>query len=193
MVLAFCFVSVWSKGGVHSLNTHKKTPAHHFINVWSGSLCLCGCVKSDPTSSVFVLPGWCAVPGDCASYCTSSVWTAHPEWVISIFYRLTRACFITSDYFFKITKHTWMSKVKSGCFQIIQSPPSISGHLSRYNSFLNQIPMQPAVSVRTVPGPPGEPGRRGTPGPQGEQGPAGRPGFPGTNGQNGQPGERGET
>lgn len=86
-----------------------------------------------------------------------------------------------------------MSKVKSGCFQIIQSPPSISGHLSRYNAFLNQIPMQPAVSVRTVPGPPGEPGRRGTPGPQGEQGPAGRPGFPGTNGQNGQPGERGET
>uniref|UniRef100_A0AAX7TYW2 Collagen, type XIV, alpha 1a n=1 Tax=Astatotilapia calliptera TaxID=8154 RepID=A0AAX7TYW2_ASTCA len=73
------------------------------------------------------------------------------------------------------------------CEQLIQS------HLSRYNSFLNQIPMQPAVSVRTVPGPPGEPGRRGTPGPQGEQGPAGRPGFPGTNGQNGQPGERGET
>uniref|UniRef100_A0AAX7THZ0 Collagen, type XIV, alpha 1b n=1 Tax=Astatotilapia calliptera TaxID=8154 RepID=A0AAX7THZ0_ASTCA len=71
------------------------------------------------------------------------------------------------------------------CEQLIQS------HLSRYNSFLNQIPMQPAVSVRTVPGPPGEPGRRGTPGPQGEQGPAGRPGFPGTNGQNGQPGERG--
>uniref|UniRef100_A0AAX7TD02 Collagen, type XIV, alpha 1a n=1 Tax=Astatotilapia calliptera TaxID=8154 RepID=A0AAX7TD02_ASTCA len=73
------------------------------------------------------------------------------------------------------------------CEQLIQS------HLSRYNSFLNQIPMQPAVSVRTVPGPPGEPGRRGTPGPQGEQGPAGRPGFPGTNGQNGQPGERGHS
>ncbi|CAI5663250.1 unnamed protein product [Oreochromis niloticus] len=71
------------------------------------------------------------------------------------------------------------------CEQLIQS------HLSRYNSFLNQIPMQPAVSVRTVPGPPGEPGRRGPPGPQGEQGPPGRPGFPGTNGQNGQPGERG--
>ncbi|XP_035765868.1 collagen alpha-1(XIV) chain [Neolamprologus brichardi] len=70
------------------------------------------------------------------------------------------------------------------CEQLIQS------HLSRYNSFLNQIPMQPAVSVRTVPGPPGEPGRRGPPGPQGEQGPPGRPGFPGTNGQNGQPGER---
>lgn len=39
MVLAFCFVSVWSKGGVHSLNTHKKTPTHHFINVWSVWLC----------------------------------------------------------------------------------------------------------------------------------------------------------
>uniref|UniRef100_A0A669BUJ0 Collagen type XIV alpha 1 chain n=1 Tax=Oreochromis niloticus TaxID=8128 RepID=A0A669BUJ0_ORENI len=73
------------------------------------------------------------------------------------------------------------------CEQLIQS------HLSRYNSFLNQIPMQPAVSVRTVPGPPGEPGRRGPPGPQGEQGPPGRPGFPGTNGQNGQPGERGHS
>ncbi|KAM7382659.1 hypothetical protein PAMP_002381 [Pampus punctatissimus] len=71
------------------------------------------------------------------------------------------------------------------CEQLIQS------HLSRYNSVLNQIPIQSAVSVRTVPGPPGEPGRRGLPGPQGEQGPSGRPGFPGTNGQNGQPGERG--
>ncbi|XP_076016833.1 collagen alpha-1(XIV) chain, partial [Genypterus blacodes] len=71
------------------------------------------------------------------------------------------------------------------CEQLIQS------HLSRYNSILNQIPNQAAVSVRTVPGPPGEPGRRGTPGPQGEQGPSGRPGFPGTTGQNGRPGERG--
>ncbi|XP_040901269.1 collagen alpha-1(XIV) chain [Toxotes jaculatrix] len=71
------------------------------------------------------------------------------------------------------------------CEQLIQS------HLSRYNSILNQIPIQSAVSVRTVPGPPGEPGRRGPPGPQGEQGPPGRPGFPGTNGQNGRPGERG--
>lgn len=71
------------------------------------------------------------------------------------------------------------------CEQLIQS------HLSRYNSILNQIPVQSAVSVRTVPGPPGEPGRRGNPGPQGEQGPPGRPGFPGTNGQNGRPGERG--
>nr|XP_046254827.1 collagen alpha-1(XIV) chain-like isoform X2 [Scatophagus argus]XP_046254828.1 collagen alpha-1(XIV) chain-like isoform X2 [Scatophagus argus]XP_046254829.1 collagen alpha-1(XIV) chain-like isoform X2 [Scatophagus argus] len=71
------------------------------------------------------------------------------------------------------------------CEQLIQS------HLSRYNSILNQIPVQSAVSVRTVPGPPGEPGRRGPPGPAGEQGPAGRPGFPGTNGQSGQPGERG--
>ncbi|XP_039972835.1 collagen alpha-1(XIV) chain isoform X2 [Xiphias gladius] len=71
------------------------------------------------------------------------------------------------------------------CEQLIQS------HLSRYNSILNQIPVQSAVSVRTVPGPPGEPGRRGSPGPQGEQGPPGRPGFPGTSGQNGQPGERG--
>ncbi|XP_044215534.1 collagen alpha-1(XIV) chain isoform X1 [Thunnus albacares] len=71
------------------------------------------------------------------------------------------------------------------CEQLIQS------HLSRYNSILNQIPVQSAVSVRTVPGPPGEPGRRGLPGPQGEQGPPGRPGFPGTNGQNGRPGERG--
>uniref|UniRef100_A0A672ZDR0 Collagen, type XIV, alpha 1a n=1 Tax=Sphaeramia orbicularis TaxID=375764 RepID=A0A672ZDR0_9TELE len=71
------------------------------------------------------------------------------------------------------------------CEQLIQS------HLSRYNSILNQIPVQSAVSVRTVPGPPGEPGRRGPPGPQGEQGPPGRPGFPGTNGQNGRPGERG--
>uniref|UniRef100_A0A3B5BAD1 Collagen type XIV alpha 1 chain n=1 Tax=Stegastes partitus TaxID=144197 RepID=A0A3B5BAD1_9TELE len=69
---------------------------------------------------------------------------------------------------------------------------SLAGHLSRYNSILNQIPHQSAVSVRTVPGPPGEPGRRGSPGPQGEQGPPGRPGFPGTNGQNGRPGERGE-
>ncbi|XP_034031083.1 collagen alpha-1(XIV) chain-like [Thalassophryne amazonica] len=71
------------------------------------------------------------------------------------------------------------------CEQLIQS------HLSRYNSILNQIPVQSAVSARTVPGPPGEPGRRGPPGPQGEQGPPGRPGFPGTNGQNGRPGERG--
>lgn len=68
----------------------------------------------------------------------------------------------------------------------------LTGHLSRYNSILNQIPVQSAASVRTVPGPPGEPGRRGLPGPQGEQGPLGRPGFPGTNGQNGQSGERGE-
>uniref|UniRef100_A0A8C4EHA3 Collagen alpha-1(XIV) chain n=1 Tax=Dicentrarchus labrax TaxID=13489 RepID=A0A8C4EHA3_DICLA len=72
------------------------------------------------------------------------------------------------------------------CEQLIQS------HLSRYNSILNQIPVQSAVSVRTVPGPPGEPGRRGLPGSQGEQGPPGRPGFPGTNGQSGRPGERGE-
>ncbi|XP_032374920.1 collagen alpha-1(XIV) chain isoform X1 [Etheostoma spectabile] len=71
------------------------------------------------------------------------------------------------------------------CEQLIQS------HLSRYNSILNQIPVQSAMSVRTVTGPPGEPGRRGLPGPQGEQGPPGRPGFPGTSGQNGQPGERG--
>ncbi|XP_028983776.1 collagen alpha-1(XIV) chain isoform X2 [Betta splendens] len=71
------------------------------------------------------------------------------------------------------------------CEQLIQS------HLSRYSSILNQIPVQSAASVRTVPGPPGEPGRRGSPGPQGEQGPPGRPGFPGTNGQNGRPGERG--
>ncbi|XP_034552837.1 collagen alpha-1(XIV) chain isoform X1 [Notolabrus celidotus] len=71
------------------------------------------------------------------------------------------------------------------CEQLIQS------HLSRYNSILNQIPVQSSVSVRTVPGPPGEPGRRGLPGPQGEQGPSGRPGFPGTSGQNGRPGDRG--
>ncbi|XP_073341494.1 collagen alpha-1(XIV) chain-like [Pagrus major] len=71
------------------------------------------------------------------------------------------------------------------CEQLIQS------HLSRYNSILNQIPVQSAASVRTVPGPPGEPGRRGLPGPPGEQGPSGRPGFPGTNGQSGRPGERG--
>lgn len=66
-----------------------------------------------------------------------------------------------------------------------------SGHLSRYNSILNQIPSQ-SVSVRTVPGPPGEPGRQGPSGPQGEQGPPGRPGFPGGNGLSGRPGERGE-
>ena len=66
------------------------------------------------------------------------------------------------------------------------------GHLSRYNSILNQIPSQPVAAVRTVVGPPGEPGRRGLPGPQGDQGPSGRPGFPGTNGQNGLGGERGE-
>uniref|UniRef100_UPI0037E884CC collagen alpha-1(XIV) chain isoform X2 n=2 Tax=Semicossyphus pulcher TaxID=241346 RepID=UPI0037E884CC len=71
------------------------------------------------------------------------------------------------------------------CEQLIQS------HLARYNSILNQIPVQSSVSVRTVPGPPGEPGRRGLPGPQGEQGPSGRPGFPGTSGQNGRPGDRG--
>uniref|UniRef100_A0A8D2ZLC5 Collagen, type XIV, alpha 1a n=1 Tax=Scophthalmus maximus TaxID=52904 RepID=A0A8D2ZLC5_SCOMX len=73
------------------------------------------------------------------------------------------------------------------CEQLIQS------HLSRYNSILNQIPVQSSLSVRTVPGPPGEPGRRGLPGPQGEQGSTGRPGFPGTNGQNGRPGDRGLT
>ncbi|KAM3614957.1 uncharacterized protein V6R79_021344 [Siganus canaliculatus] len=71
------------------------------------------------------------------------------------------------------------------CEQLIQS------HLSRYNSILNQIPVQSAASVRTVPGPPGEPGRRGLPGAAGEQGPPGRPGFPGSNGQSGQPGARG--
>ncbi|XP_061809382.1 collagen alpha-1(XIV) chain isoform X2 [Nerophis lumbriciformis] len=71
------------------------------------------------------------------------------------------------------------------CEQLIQS------HLSRYNSILNQIPVQSDVSVRTVPGPPGEPGRRGPPGTQGEQGSAGRPGFPGSNGQSGRPGDRG--
>uniref|UniRef100_A0A8C2XBB3 Collagen type XIV alpha 1 chain n=1 Tax=Cyclopterus lumpus TaxID=8103 RepID=A0A8C2XBB3_CYCLU len=71
------------------------------------------------------------------------------------------------------------------CEQLIQS------HLSRYNSILNQIPVQSAVSVRTVPGPPGEPGRRGIPGSQGDQGPTGRPGFPGSSGQSGRPGERG--
>uniref|UniRef100_A0A674MJ12 Collagen type XIV alpha 1 chain n=1 Tax=Takifugu rubripes TaxID=31033 RepID=A0A674MJ12_TAKRU len=71
------------------------------------------------------------------------------------------------------------------CEQLIQS------HLSRYNSILNQIPVQSSASVRTVPGPPGEPGRRGPPGPPGEQGPTGRPGFPGTNGQSGRPGDRG--
>uniref|UniRef100_A0A671W3N6 Collagen type XIV alpha 1 chain n=1 Tax=Sparus aurata TaxID=8175 RepID=A0A671W3N6_SPAAU len=70
------------------------------------------------------------------------------------------------------------------CEQLIQS------HLSRYNSILNQIPVQSSASVRTVPGPPGEPGRRGPPGPPGEQGPSGRPGFPGTTGQSGRPGER---
>uniref|UniRef100_A0A1A7ZHC7 Collagen, type XIV, alpha 1 n=1 Tax=Nothobranchius furzeri TaxID=105023 RepID=A0A1A7ZHC7_NOTFU len=71
------------------------------------------------------------------------------------------------------------------CEQLIQ------GYMSRYNSILNQIPLQSSSSVRTVPGPPGEPGRTGPPGPQGEQGPPGRLGFPGTNGQSGQPGERG--
>lgn len=70
-------------------------------------------------------------------------------------------------------------------------PLLLSGHLSRYNSILNQIPSQ-SVSVRTVPGPPGEAGRQGPPGPQGEQGPPGRPGFPGGNGQSGHPGERGK-
>uniref|UniRef100_A0A8C6L836 Collagen, type XIV, alpha 1a n=1 Tax=Nothobranchius furzeri TaxID=105023 RepID=A0A8C6L836_NOTFU len=69
--------------------------------------------------------------------------------------------------------------------------PLFVGYMSRYNSILNQIPLQSSSSVRTVPGPPGEPGRTGPPGPQGEQGPPGRLGFPGTNGQSGQPGERG--
>ncbi|XP_029308193.1 collagen alpha-1(XIV) chain [Cottoperca gobio] len=71
------------------------------------------------------------------------------------------------------------------CEQLIQS------HMSRYNSVLNQIPVQSATSVRTITGPPGEPGRRGLPGPQGEQGPSGRSGFPGGSGQNGRAGERG--
>ncbi|XP_037128809.1 collagen alpha-1(XIV) chain [Syngnathus acus] len=71
------------------------------------------------------------------------------------------------------------------CEQLIQS------HLSRYNSILNQIPIQSSAPVHRMPGPPGEPGRRGPPGPQGEQGPPGRPGFPGSNGQSGRPGERG--
>uniref|UniRef100_A0A8D3DEH3 Collagen, type XIV, alpha 1a n=1 Tax=Scophthalmus maximus TaxID=52904 RepID=A0A8D3DEH3_SCOMX len=77
--------------------------------------------------------------------------------------------------------------------QISPVPRPLAGHLSRYNSILNQIPVQSSLSVRTVPGPPGEPGRRGLPGPQGEQGSTGRPGFPGTNGQNGRPGDRGES
>ncbi|XP_061633704.1 collagen alpha-1(XIV) chain isoform X1 [Phyllopteryx taeniolatus] len=71
------------------------------------------------------------------------------------------------------------------CEQLIQS------HLSRYNSILNQIPVQSVGSVHPVPGPPGEPGGRGPPGRQGDQGPAGRPGFPGDNGQSGRSGERG--
>uniref|UniRef100_A0A3Q3WAZ5 Uncharacterized protein n=1 Tax=Mola mola TaxID=94237 RepID=A0A3Q3WAZ5_MOLML len=71
------------------------------------------------------------------------------------------------------------------CEQLIQS------HLSRYNSILNQIPVQSSAAVRTVPGLPGEPGRRGPPGPPGEPGPSGRPGFPGSNGQSGRAGERG--
>ncbi|XP_062856462.1 collagen alpha-1(XIV) chain [Trichomycterus rosablanca] len=71
------------------------------------------------------------------------------------------------------------------CEQLIQS------HMARYNSILNTIPRQPAVSVRTIPGPPGESGRPGPPGQLGEQGPPGRPGFPGSYGQNGQPGARG--
>ncbi|XP_047015920.1 collagen alpha-1(XIV) chain isoform X3 [Ictalurus punctatus] len=71
------------------------------------------------------------------------------------------------------------------CEQLIQT------HMARYNSILNHIPRQQAVSVRTVPGPPGEPGRPGPQGQQGEQGQPGRPGFPGTNGENGQPGDRG--
>ncbi|KAM4706318.1 collagen alpha-1(XIV) chain isoform 1-T1 [Rhinophrynus dorsalis] len=70
------------------------------------------------------------------------------------------------------------------CEQLIQ------GHLSRFNSLLNQIPSQ-SVSVRAVPGPPGEPGRQGASGPPGEQGSPGRPGFPGNPGQPGTPGERG--
>lgn len=75
------------------------------------------------------------------------------------------------------------------------SPPSVLGHLSRYDSILNQIPARFSSSsalVRTVPGPPGEPGRRGAPGPAGDQGPPGRPGFPGSNGQSGRPGDRGK-
>lgn len=70
---------------------------------------------------------------------------------------------------------------------------SVPGHLSRYDSILNQIPARSSSSalVRTVPGPPGEPGRRGASGPPGDQGPPGRPGFPGSNGQSGRPGDRG--
>lgn len=80
---------------------------------------------------------------------------------------------------------------QSAVYHIKRVPP-VAGHLSRYNSVLNQIPVQSAVSVRTVAGPPGEPGRRGPPGPPGEQGQSGRPGFPGANGQSGRPGDRGK-
>lgn len=89
--------------------------------------------------------------------------------------------------------HFYFSWDYKGFLGFNDSPlPPVAGHLSRYNSILNQIPVQSSASVRTVPGPPGEPGRRGPPGPPGEQGPTGRPGFPGTNGQSGRPGDRGE-
>ncbi|XP_053571296.1 collagen alpha-1(XIV) chain isoform X1 [Bombina bombina] len=70
------------------------------------------------------------------------------------------------------------------CEQIIQ------GHMSRFNSVLNQVPSH-SSSVRTIPGPPGVPGRQGPPGTPGEQGSPGRAGFPGNSGQPGTPGERG--
>lgn len=89
--------------------------------------------------------------------------------------------------------HFCFSRDSKGFLGFNDSPlPPVAGHLSRYNSILNQIPVQSSASVRAVPGPPGEPGRRGPPGPPGEQGPTGRPGFPGTNGQSGRPGDRGE-
>lgn len=95
-------------------------------------------------------------------------------------------------YIFYTSVYVFILKISQSQLCHIKRVPPVAGHLSRYNSVLNQIPVQSAVSVRTVPGPPGEPGRRGPPGPPGEQGPSGRPGFPGTNGQSGRPGDRGK-
>ena len=122
----------------------------------------------------------------------------HLCFFICLLFVVGKKMFLKSQWRIKIQfkkkkkKKTYSKRILNWTISNHAPPPPLAGHLSRYNSILNQIPVQSSASVRTVPGPPGEPGRRGPPGPPGEQGPSGRPGFPGTTGQSGRPGERGE-
>lgn len=184
--------SVWLKGGECSA---LKISAHQFIRLSETLSCL---IFSKVYQPVFVCSGWGDDPVWSESHCTTSVWAAHTEWVITYFCTSMKETVSAAliRFFFSVCSKTWkiFSKILKYQHFVIKScypPPQPAGYLSRYNSILHQLPLQSSVSVKTVPGPPGEPGRRGLPGPQGEAGPPGSPGFPGTYGQNGQPGERG--